>query len=358
MSTAAVSNSSIFQELQSFFQSRQADLKQLSSALKSGDLNSAQQAYTSLAALGEGGPYANSEPFGKAGRAQAFDAVGEALQAGDLARAQAAFATLTAGPGKATASAVPAAVVDFAGPPTNTAGTVDTPPSIYQQLRAYQQQRHADIVQLGKDLQAGDLKAAQQDFNTLTTIGQSGPNKNGLAFQQDNRAGDLQAIGQALQSGDLAGAQSAFASLQGTFGKQNQQAQTAISAYNSGVTEIVINLGAPAASSAGSASSTPASSTEPVTTSTTPEIVINFGQGSNSSSASSEEITINFGSGTSAPQVSIEASQGQNGSSADQITIELNRQNTNNYELILNLLNSGSTSQEQSNSGNALSVSA
>lgn len=353
MSTPTVSSSSIFQELQSFFQSRQADIKQLGSALKSGDLNAAQQAYQSLAVLGESGPAANSEPFGKPSRAQAFDALGEALQAGDLSRAQADFATLTAG--KATTSTTPAAVVNLASTQPSSATATGSAPSIYQQLRAFQQQRHADVAQLGKDLTAGDLQAAQQDFNTLTTLGQGGPNKNRQAFAQANRSEDFQAIGKALQAGDLAGAQAAFGSLQGTFGKQSQQAQTAISAYNSGVTEIVINLAAPAASSAGSATSTPTTSTEPAATSTTPEIVINFGQGSNSSSPSSEEITINFGSGTSAPQVSIEATQGQNGGAADQITIDLNRQNTNNYQLILNLLNSGSTSQTQSN---ALSVSA
>jgi hypothetical protein len=94
MSTAAISSSSIFQELQSFYQTRHTDLNQLGSALQSGNLADAQQAFSALAALGQGGPFANSEPFGKAGRAQAFEAIGTALQAGDLAGAQAAFANL------------------------------------------------------------------------------------------------------------------------------------------------------------------------------------------------------------------------------------------------------------------------
>ncbi|HKM86940.1 MAG TPA: hypothetical protein VJW96_12100 [Terriglobales bacterium] len=404
MSTAAVSSTSIFQELQSFYQNRQADLKQLSSALQSGDLNGAQQAYKALAVLGEGGPFANSEPFAKSSRAQAFDAVGEALQAGDLARAQASFATLTAGQSNSASApqATPAAVVNLASTQPVTEPPVYNNSSIYQQLQTYQQQRQADVAQLGQDLQAGNLNAAQQDFNTLTTLGQSGPNKNGQTFQQANRAQDFQAIGQALQSGDLAAAQSAFASLQGTFGKQNQPSQSAISAYNSnsGVTEIVINLVAPPTSSTGSVPSTQApvaatpvteapvteapstgttstgssvpeivinlgaanlgapSSTSASSGSATPEIIINLGQGSNSSAVSPEEVTINFGSGTSGAQVSIDATQGQNGSLADQITIDLNQQSANNYEVILNLLNSGSTGQTQSSSGNALSVSA
>jgi hypothetical protein len=417
MSTAAVSSTvsstSIFQELQSFYQSRQADVKQLGSDLQNGNLSGAQQAYNKLAGLGQAGPFANSEPFGNSSRAQAFEAVGQALQSGDLAGAQAAFATLTGSQNNAAASAVTsgattlAAVVNLTSTSTQP---VTEPPvsnsSIYQQLQTYQQQRQADLAQLGQDLQAGNLNAARQDFNTLTTLGQSGPNKSGQTFSQANRAQDFQAIGQALNSGDLAGAQSAFASLQSTFGQQNQQAQTAISAYNSGVTEIVINFFAPenAPSTQASATAAPVVTTpvvappvtEPASTgtgstssgatvpeivinlgttnlgttnlgaasgsgsngSTTPEIVIDLGQGSGSSAGSPEEVTINFGSGSSGAQISIDESQGQNGSPADQIIIDLNQQSANNYEVILNLLNSGSTSQTQSSSSNALSVSA
>ncbi len=380
MSTAAVSSSSIFQELQSFYQNRQTDLKQLGTALQSGDLKGAQQAYQALAVLGEGGPFANSEPFAKSSRAQAFDAVGEALQAGDLARAQKSFATLAAGqinPASASQT-TPATVVSLAGSQPVTSPPVSNNSSIYQQLQAYRQQQAADLAQLGQDLQAGDLKAAQQDFNTLTALGQTGPNKNGQTFQQANRAQSFQAIGQALQSGDLAGAQSAFASLQGTFGQQSQQAQTAISAYNSGVTEIVINFAAStsaATTSTGSVPSTPpsnsttsttstvpeivinlgtASSTSAASGSTTPELVINLGQGGNSSPAYPEKVTIDFSSSSSGAQVSIDATQGQTGSAADQITIDLNQQNTKGYELILNLLNSSATSQ----TAGALSLSA
>src|ERR1700694_5549524 len=88
MSAAAVSSPSIFQELQSFYQNRKSDLKQLGSALQSGDLNGALRVFNSLAALGQDGPFANSEPFSKSNRAQAFDAIGQALQSGDLAGAR------------------------------------------------------------------------------------------------------------------------------------------------------------------------------------------------------------------------------------------------------------------------------
>src|ERR1035441_1373859 len=343
MSTAAVSSLSILQELQSFYQNRQADLKQLGSALQSGDLAGAQQAYQALAVLGENGPFANSEPFSKAGRAQAFDAIGQALQSGDLAGAQAAFATLTA---KHTTSPpiTPATVVSLTSTQQQNIEplTTNNASSIYKQLQAFRQQRQADVAQLGQALQSGDLAGAQAAFDALTALGQSGPNKNGATFARADRNQDFQAIGQALQNGDLAGAQAAFASLSSTFGQQSQQAQTAISAYHAVASEIVINLGGASSSNAASGS-------------TTPEIVVNLGQGNGSSSASPEEVQINLGNGSSGAQITIDATQGKNGN-ADQITINLNQQKTNNYELILNLL--AATSQVQSSSSNALSVSA
>jgi len=232
-------------------------------------------------------------------------------------------------------------------------------------------------------LQTGDLNAAQQDFNTLTALGQSGPYKNGQTFARADRTQDFQAIGQALQSGDLAGAQSAFASLAGTLGQQDQQAQTAISAYNSVVAEVVINFGSPSGTNTSNPSTAPeivvnlgqgsgsssgtsgateidinlgaASSTSASGGSTTPEIIVNLGQGSNPSPASNE-VTINLGNSTSGAQVAISETQGKNVSSAEQVTINLNQ--TKNYELILNLLSATAVSQAQSNSSNALSVQA
>ncbi len=245
----------------------------------------------------------------------------------------------------------------------------------------------------------------------MTALGQSGPNENGQVFQRADRAQDFQAIGQALQSGDLAGAQSAFASLAGTFGKQVQQALTAISAYNSaGVTgppvskppvllgpsntppstvppivlgppeklppstinlppsqklppstinlrpstdtaaagpEIIINLGGAnlAGPNLGGASGGSASNG-----SATPELVINIQEG-NTSSTSPEEVTINLGGGSGA-SVSIGETQGNSG---QQVTINLNQHGKS--EFIVNLLNSGAANLAQSSSS-ALSVSA
>ena len=291
--------------------------------------------------------------------------------------------------------------------------------SIYQQLHAYQQQRLSDLAQLGQDLKAGNQNAAQQDIATLIALGQSGPHANGQVFQRADRAQAFQAIGQALQSGDLAGAQAAFNTLASTFGQnlgsrhvtpqplgppvvQGPPTSPPVTlppvllqppntppvpappvpepggttSTGSGVPEIVINLGPSGASNGaapqeiditlkenssasgksgfseidiafGSASGSGATGG-----STTPELVVNLGQ---SSAGNAEEVTINFGSGNSAGQISIEAGQGQNGTPAEQVTINLNQQLNN--ELILNLFNPNAASPAQS-STSALSVQA
>jgi len=94
MSTAAVSSSSLYQQLQSYFQQRQSDVQQLGQALQSGDLAGAQQEFTALQTLGQSGPFANGNDFKNSQRQQDFNAIGQALQSGDLAGAQQAFAQL------------------------------------------------------------------------------------------------------------------------------------------------------------------------------------------------------------------------------------------------------------------------
>ncbi len=94
MSTAAVSSSSIYQELQAYFQQRGSDQKALGQALNSGDLAGAQKEFAAIQALGQSGPLASGNAYIKTGRQRDFAAIGTALQAGDLAGAQKAFAVL------------------------------------------------------------------------------------------------------------------------------------------------------------------------------------------------------------------------------------------------------------------------
>ncbi len=434
MSSAAVSTQSIYQELQSFNASRQADLKQLGNALQSGDLNGALQAFNTLSQLGQGGPFANAEPFAKSSRAQAFETVGQDLQNGDLAGAQAAFTTLASRTNNAApppAQTPPAVVITFStSSTTSNPQPVGNSSSIYQQLHAYQQQRLSDLAQLGQDLKAGNQNAAQQDIAALAALGQSGPHANGQVFQRADRTQAFQAIGQALQSGDLAGAQAAFNTLASTFGQNLASSHitpqplgppvvqgpptsppitvtpphtppvpippvvlqppnapplpsppvpeppSGTTSTGSGVPEIVINLGASGAlngaapqeiditlkensSSSGKSGFSEidiafggASGSGTSAGSTTPELVVNLGQGN---AGNAEEVMINFGQGNSGGQISIESGQGQNGSPAEQVTINLNQQHNN--ELILNLFNPSAPSPAQS-STSALSVQA
>jgi hypothetical protein len=94
MSTSAVSSSSLYQQLQSYFQTRSSDVQQLGQALSSGNLAQSQVAYNNITALGQGGPFANGNPFRVSQREQDFTAIGQALQSGDLAGAQQAFSAL------------------------------------------------------------------------------------------------------------------------------------------------------------------------------------------------------------------------------------------------------------------------
>lgn len=96
MSTAPVSSSSIYQELQQYFQQRSSDQQTLGKALSSGDLAGAQQAFNAIQALGQDGPFASGDAYKISQRQQDFAAVGQALQAGDLQGAQQAFAALQA----------------------------------------------------------------------------------------------------------------------------------------------------------------------------------------------------------------------------------------------------------------------
>ena len=118
MSTATISASSIYQQTEQYFQTRQSDLQQLGQALGSGDLAGAQTAYNNIVQLGQGGPFASGDPFSRPQREQDFAAIGQALQSGDLAGAQAAFSTLQSTFQRGTATQKPpsASTASSSGP--------------------------------------------------------------------------------------------------------------------------------------------------------------------------------------------------------------------------------------------------
>lgn len=211
MSTPAISSTSIYQELQVYFQQRATDVQQLGQDLTSGNLASAQQDFTTLQALGQTGPSANGDVFESKAREQDLTAIGQALTAGNLADAQQAFAQLQSTYHHQSVSV------------SSLTASSSSSGSIYDQMRAFYQQRHADMKQLGQDLASGNTAAAANDYAALQTLGQGGPFKTGGAFNNSQREQDLNAIGTALQSGDLAGAQQAFAQLEATFQKHQTE---------------------------------------------------------------------------------------------------------------------------------------
>ena len=78
---------------QKYISERHPEVQQLKDALASGDIAAAQQDYKNLVALGNS-VLGKDNPFVRSDRALDFDAVGGALQNGDLTGAQQAFATL------------------------------------------------------------------------------------------------------------------------------------------------------------------------------------------------------------------------------------------------------------------------
>ena len=195
----------------------------------------------------------------------------------------------------------------------------------------YFHQRRADLQQLSKDLQAGDLTAAQQDFNAIQTLAQNGPFSGGDAFKVNARQQDFAAVGQALQSGDIAGAQQAFAQLQATFNHRRH---------------LVPPPPAPAPVNAGTAASSSATGTSAAPTGGA-EIVLNLG-----SVPAGEQITIGLnGSASGGEQLTVSLAGPQN-QNAEQITLNLAQ---GNQQVVLNLFNSTTPSAAQ---GSGLSVSA
>ena len=148
MSLAGVQLSNIlpFNDRQAFFQQRGQDIRQLGRALNSGDLAGAQQAYSSLLALAR----QNGAPDGASGNVPAglfrnpkvasdFAALGQALQAGDLAAAQQAFASFRQdlrsgrhqnGAQQPANSTIPEIIINLSGIlPDNSGASQSSPPA-------------------------------------------------------------------------------------------------------------------------------------------------------------------------------------------------------------------------------------
>jgi len=134
------------------------DFHQLRQELFAGDLTGASQTYADLQGL---------LPHGTGPAAHALQAIGQALQSGDISGAQSDLRH-------------------------------------YSWIHRHQQEVRSDIAQLSDGLSTGNLQEAQQAFAALQgLVGQRNPN--GPISQALNN------VGAALQNGDLSAAETAFA---------------------------------------------------------------------------------------------------------------------------------------------------
>ena len=201
--------------------------------------------------------------------------------------------------------------------------------SLYQELQTFFQQRSSDVQQLGRALQSGDLATAQQEYQALVSLGQSGPFASGDPFKMSRREQAFEALGQALQSGNLAGAQQAFSQLTSTFRRA------------------VPWSGAPASpASPASSSGQPVAGTP--TSSVGPEVIVNLGN-----VTPGQQITIGLSNDSDGSEQLTIGVANQRDQTPEQITLNLNP--NSNEQIILNLFNSSTSTQSQSN---GLSVSA
>lgn len=196
--------------------------------------------------------------------------------------------------------------------------------SIYQEMQTYFQQRSSDLQKLGQALQSGDLNAAQQEYQAIQKLGQSGPFTAGDPFKMGRRAQAFEAIGQALQTGDLTSARKAFQKLAGSF--RHAHAQTTSDSATSGDTS-TLNTASSSASG--------------------PEIILNLGN-----MPAGEQITIGLSSASDgSEQLTISAAD-QQGHNPEQIT--LNLAPNSNQQIVVNLFNSSTSTPASS----AVSVTA
>jgi outer membrane protein assembly factor BamD (BamD/ComL family) len=99
------------------------------------------------------------------------------------------------------------------------------------------QQIQKEFQQLGKDLQSGNLSAAQSDFTTLQSLA---PQSNSASASQSNNpiAQAFNQLGKDLQSGNLSAAQQDYNTIQQDFKNHAPQAQSSGSSSNSTASEI------------------------------------------------------------------------------------------------------------------------
>lgn len=106
---------------------------------------------------------------------------------------------------------------------SNVSNYLNETSSVRERPQPNMQEFKQDFQQLGQDLEAGNLSAAQADFATLQQVGPRGLSNPGL-HPNNPVAKAFDHLSQDLQSGDLSAAQQDYAKIQQ--GVQRQAAAT------------------------------------------------------------------------------------------------------------------------------------
>lgn len=163
----------------------------LKSAIESGDLDAAKEAYETLSELADQRKTGSGTETSKDPLSSMLESVGAALETGDIAAAQEAFSA--AGP---------------KGAPGGAGGRPPGPPP--------GEGPSEEVVDamggLAQSLQSGDLDAAQESYSALTELLESSQTTS-TASAEDRFKSAFADLGSALESGNLATAQQIFSAL-------------------------------------------------------------------------------------------------------------------------------------------------
>jgi outer membrane protein assembly factor BamD (BamD/ComL family) len=110
-----------------------------------------------------------------------------------------------------------------------------------QSVQSNIQQFQQDFQQLGEDLQAGNLSAAQTDFTTLQSLSPQSSSSSTSSTSSTSTspiAQEFQQLSQALQSGNLSAAQQDYSQLQQDFQSQSAEGQHHRHHHGGGSSEI------------------------------------------------------------------------------------------------------------------------
>jgi hypothetical protein len=104
--------------------------------------------------------------------------------------------------------------------------------TLLEELYKYDsQKKQSELDQLGKDLQSGNLSAAQSDFAALT--GDSSTSASSTTTSTDPVVEDLITLGKDLTSGDTSGAEKAYTALKNDLKAQDSASSSSSSSSTS-----------------------------------------------------------------------------------------------------------------------------